>query len=282
MIIDAHTHLFPPRARERPASVSEEEIAFRLLFASGGQRMVSPEEMLSEMDSEGVDAAVLCPFPWMTLRACAENNDYILEVASSHPGRFIPFAVANPRWGRPAVEEARRCLEAGARGIGELHAQPQGFDLLDEGLVSPLVELAVEYGVPIMVHVNEPVGHTYPGKGPVTPETAYRLVRTYPEAVFILPHWGGGLLFYELMPEVAEECRNVYYDTAASPFLYRSGIYRLAAEAAGSGKILFATDYPLLPYRRTLADARNGLENTPFAQEVLGGNAARLFGVTKV
>ncbi|MDI7253466.1 MAG: amidohydrolase family protein, partial [Actinomycetota bacterium] len=130
-------------------------------------------------------------------------------------------------------------------------------------------------------HVNEPVGHVYPGKGPVTPETVYRLVRAYPEAVFILPHWGGGLLFYELMPEVAEECRNVLYDTAASPFLYRPSIYRLAAEAAGSGKILFATDYPLLPYRRTLADARAGLENTSFQDAILGGNAARLFGVAR-
>jgi len=281
LIIDVHTHLFPPRAREKPASVGEEEAVFRLLFASGAQRMVSPQEMLSEMDAEGVDAAVLCPFPWTTLRACAENNDYILEVSSAFPGRFIPFAVTNPRWGRRAVEEARRCLRAGARGIGELHAQPQGFDLLDHALLSPLLELAAEYGVPVMVHVNEPVGHAYLGKGPVTPEVAYRLVKAHPRVVFILPHWGGGLPFYELMPEVAEECRNVYYDTAASPYLYRPSIYRLAAEAAGGGKILFATDYPLLPYRRTLADARSGLENSPFMDAVLGGNAARLFGVGK-
>ncbi len=279
-VIDAHTHLYPPRAREMPDSLGDEEPVFALMFASGKQRMVSPEEMLREMDEEGVDAAVLCPFPWTTLRACAENNDYILETASCHPGRFIPFAVTNPRLGRDAVREARRCLEAGAAGIGELHAQPQGFDPLDRDLLSPLVRLAVEFGVPVMIHVNEPVGHEYPGKGPVIPLTAYHLVKAFPEAVFILPHWGGGLPFYELMPEVAEECRNVFYDTAASPLLYRPSIYRLAAEAAGSGKILFATDYPLLPYRRTLADARRGLAGLPFEAAVLGGNAARLFGVT--
>lgn len=279
MVIDSHTHLFPPRARENPSSVSEEELAFHLMFSAGGQRMVSPEEMLEEMDREGVDLAVLCPFPWISLRHCAENNDYILETASSHPDRFIPFAVTSPRRGRQAAAEIRRCLEEGAKGIGELHAQPQGFDLLDEDLMTPLVKLALDYEVPILVHVNEPVGHVYPGKGPVTPEVAYRLVKTYPQARFILPHWGGGLPFYELMPEVAEICRNVYYDTAASPFLYRPSVYRLATAAAGSDKILFATDYPLLPYRRTLNDAAEGLDGCPGKDAVMGGNAARLFRV---
>jgi len=40
---------------------------------------------------------------------------------------------------------------------------------------------------------------------------------------------------------------NVWFDTAASPYLYRSDIYRLAAELAGEEKVLFGTDYPLLP-----------------------------------
>ncbi|MGQ9705187.1 MAG: amidohydrolase family protein [Actinomycetota bacterium] len=281
LVIDAHTHLFPPRARENPSSISGEEMAFHFLVASGRQRMVSPEEMVLEMGAEGVDAAVLCPFPWTTLEACAENNDYVLEVSSAFPGRFIPFAVTNPRWGERALAEARRCLKAGARGLGELHAQPQGFDLLDGETISPLMDLAAEHGIPVMVHVNEPVGHDYPGKGQVTPEVIYRLVRTFPEVVFILPHWGGGLLFYELMPEVAEDCRNVYYDTAASPFLYRPSIYRLAVEVTGGERILFATDYPLLPYRRTLAEAHAGLEETYCREAVLGGNAARLFGVSR-
>ncbi len=279
LVIDSHTHLFPPRARERPSSISEEELAFHLMFADGKQRMVTPEEMLGEMDECGVDAAVLCPFPWFTLEQCAENNDYLMETARSHPARFLPFAVTNPRFGREAIREARRCLEAGAKGIGELHAQPQGFDPLDEEIMQPLAGLAAEYGVPLLIHVNEPVGHIYPGKGPVTPEVIFRVVKRHPEVKFILPHWGGGLPFYELMPEVAEACADVYYDSAASPFLYRPQIYRLAAAAAGSHKILFATDYPLLPYPRTLADARAGLEGHPSAEEIMGGNAARLFRV---
>lgn len=276
MIIDAHTHMFPSHVRENPSRVEHEELAFNLIFGDGRSRMADPESMLRDMDEAGVDMAVLCPFPWMGLGRCAENNDYLLEIRASRPDRFLAFAVTNPRHGREALAEARRCLEAGAMGLGEFHGQPQGFDPTDEKLMAPLADLAREFDVPLLIHVNEPVGHSYPGKGPLTPGEIYNLVAAFPGVKFILPHWGGGLPFYELMPEVAEACADVYYDSAASPFLYRSDIYRLAAEAAGGHKILFATDYPLIPYQRTLADARSGIGNAELEESILGANAARL------
>jgi predicted TIM-barrel fold metal-dependent hydrolase len=278
-VIDAHAHMFPPPVREDPSHVEEAEIAFRLMFGHGGSRMAVPGDMLMEMEEAGVDMAALCPFPWVSLRRCEENNQYLLEVAVSRPDRFLPFAVTNPRFEDKAVAVARRSLEAGARGLGEFHTLPQGFDVGDERLMAPLVDLAREFDVPLMIHVNEPVGHDYPGKGPVTPQTIYRFVQAFPGVKLILPHWGGGLPFYELMPEVAEACSDVYYDSAASPYLYRSHIYRLAATAADPHRILFATDYPLLPYERTLADAREGLAGTALEEEIMGLNAAHLLGV---
>lgn len=276
-IIDAHTHMFPAAMRGDPSGVEEEEAAFRLLYGDGRSRMADPSTMLEDMDAAGVAAAVLCPFPWRSLRRCAENNDYLLELSSAHPDRFLALAVTNPRHGRAAVEEARRCLAAGARGLGELHAEPQGFDPGDLEAMAPLAGLAREFDVPLLIHTNEPVGHAYPGKGRVTPGRIYGFVKASPGVKIILPHWGGGMPFYELMPEVAEACADVYYDSAASPFLYRSEVYRLAALAAGAHKILFATDYPLIPYERTLRDAREGLGDGDLARAVLGENAVRLF-----
>jgi predicted TIM-barrel fold metal-dependent hydrolase len=280
LIIDAHTHMFPSSVRDKPGSVEDEEAAFKIMFGHGRSRMSDPETMLDDMEAAGVDMAVLCPFPWTTMRRCAENNDYILEVAATYPNRLMAFAVTNPGHGRHALREARRCLEAGARGLGELHAQPQGFDPTDEKIMAPLIDLVREFDVPLLIHVNEPVGHIYPGKGNVTPGEIYRLVSRFPGVKLILPHWGGGLPFFELMPEVAEACAEVYYDSAASPYLYRSEIYSLAASAAGSHKILFATDYPLLPYHRTLDDARSGIDDPALLRAILGDNAARLLGAT--
>ena len=87
-----------------------------------------------------------------------------------------------------------------------------------------------------MMHSSEPVGHLYPGKGKQTPGI-HISSRKVPERKIILGHLGGGLPFYLLQPEVKQDCRNVYYDTAALPYLYESRAYRLSAELAGVEKI---------------------------------------------
>ncbi|NWF56902.1 MAG: amidohydrolase family protein [Syntrophaceae bacterium] len=80
------------------------------------------------------------------------------------------------------------------------------------------------------------------------------------------------------MPEVARAAQRVYYDTAASPFLYRPQIYSLAARIVGPGRILWGSDFPLLSpkrYFRELAEA--GLSSRA-RDQVLGENARKLLG----
>ena len=52
------------------------------------------------------------------------------------------------------------------------------------------------------------------------------------------------------MPEIQKISENVFYDTAASPFLYDYRIYEVALKIIGEDRILFGSDYPLLPPRR--------------------------------
>ncbi len=277
MIVDAHTHIFSEGMRSDPASYGERDPSFELIYARGGARMTGAEEALAAMDAAGVDAAVICGFPWRDPELAREGNDYILECLERHPGRFIGLCCVPPAAGKEAAREARRCLEAGMRGIGELHGEPQAFDPRDFELMQPLVEAAADFGVPLMIHVNEPVGHHYAGKGRVSPEVVYPLILEFPQVDWILPHWGGGLFFYELMPEVSGACRRVYYDSAASPFLYRPDVYRVASQVVGPERVLYGTDFPLLGYERTLRDLdAAGLEGELKAG-ILGGNAARLF-----
>ena len=46
-------------------------------------------------------------------------------------------------------------------------------------------------------------------------------------------HWGGGLPFYALMPEVEDSLSNVYFDSAASPFLYDASVFPTVAGLVG-------------------------------------------------
>ena len=114
------------------------------------------------------------------------------------------FAGINPAWGDRAAQEAERCAAAGLRGIGELHPDTQGFDLADKSAMAELMAVAQERRLIVTTHSSEPVGHQYTGKGTVSPQVLMRFISSFPDATIVCAHWGGGLPFYALMPEVAD------------------------------------------------------------------------------
>jgi predicted TIM-barrel fold metal-dependent hydrolase len=115
------------------------------------------------------------------------------------------------------------------------------------------------------------------GKTPNTMKQIYNLIKKFPENKIVLAHWGGGIFFFNLLKkDVKERLENVYFDTAASPFLYDPRIYRYAKEIAGLDKILFGSDFPLIKPARYFKE----LEKTGLSQDeiesICGRNAARL------
>jgi predicted TIM-barrel fold metal-dependent hydrolase len=123
------------------------------------------------------------------------------------------------------------------------------------------------------------VGHEYPGKRGLSLEALYAFARSAFGVNIIAAHWGGGLPFYAHMPEVREALNSVYFDTAAEGLLYEPAIYRTAIDAAGAGKILWASDFPLVSQAKALARTRAaGLSDAELAA-ITGGNAAQLFGL---
>jgi predicted TIM-barrel fold metal-dependent hydrolase len=129
----------------------------------------------------------------------------------------------------------------------------------------------------VLIHTNEPVGHAYHGKTPITLAQIYRLIKQFSETKIVLAHWGGGLFFYSLMKrDVKETLTNVFFDTAASPFLYDPEIYQLAVRLLGDDKILFGSDHPLLSPARYFDEIRKtGLAKSQI-DKICGGNAMRL------
>jgi len=227
------------------------------------------------MDRSAVDRAVVCGFGWSDMEFCRIENDYVVESVARYPDRLIGLAIVNPLAGAEAVREIERCAAAGLRGVGELMPDGQGYRLDDEKVMAPIVEAAVAHDMLILTHCSEPVGHLYAGKGATTPDQIVRFARTFPQATLICAHWGGGTFFYELMPEVARVMGRVYYDTAASLYLYDDGIFGLAARCAPN-KVLFASDYPLIPPRRFIWRMR-AVDMPPGSlDQMLGGNACRL------
>jgi predicted TIM-barrel fold metal-dependent hydrolase len=78
------------------------------------------------------------------------------------------------------------------------------------------------------------------------------------------------------MPEVAKTMTNVYYDTAASPFLYSQKIYRVAREIMGVEKILFGSDFPLISPQRYFRELEGSGLSREDQEKILGLNFSKL------
>ncbi len=280
MIIDAHTHIFSPEIISRRDEICYSDACFRLLYSHPKAKMYSAEELIQNMDKRGISSSVVLNIGWESQDICCRTNDYIIEAIARYPQRLIGFCAVQPRDIQSAVREIERCSACGAKGIGELRPDVQGFDI-DDDYLETFIEAVVNNKMVLSLHASEPVGHEYPGKGNIVPGLLYTFIKKYPELKVVLAHFGGGLPFYELMPEVKQSLQNTYYDTAAAPFLYSPDIYKALGTIISGEKLLFGSDWPLLDPTRIIDQIKAAGLGKRQQNDILNDNASRLFGLTE-
>jgi len=250
-IIDAHCHIFPPEIIAERDQIASREAWFCELYRNPKHCLATADELLTSMKRAGVRRSVVFGFAFSDPGLCHLCNQYVLESARRYPLELLPLIVVQPGDSRSSERELTECFSQGALGVGELLPDGQGYALDDWKVLDPVMSCLHALNKPVMLHVNEQLGHSYPGKGGNGVVAGYALGEHYPDNMLVLSHWGGGLLFYELMPEVRHTLRNVYYDTAASALLYDDRIFTSALTWMPD-KILWASDYPLLSQKRFL------------------------------
>ena len=274
-IIDCHCHVMPEEVLKDLPRFASVDNHFGALVTTKGARFCSGEDLLREMDASDIGQAVIFGFSSEDQGFNRAQNDYVMSLSREHPDRFIPFGVLCPK-GKGYLEEAERCVAGGICGFGEIFPAGHGFSL-DGKDAKALAGLCKEAGLPLLIHVNEQVGHDYPGKGDVGPGHACRFAKDNPGLTVIFAHFGGGLPFYWAMPEV-RALEDVYYDTAAQPLLYKPEVYSWLKSAGALDKILLGSDYPLLSCARYLRDMeKSGLDKDDI-QKVVRDNAVSLLG----
>ncbi|MCB0192619.1 MAG: amidohydrolase family protein [Anaerolineae bacterium] len=295
MRIDAHIHYMPPSQRARLADFIKQEPYWGLLLSpdeagKSVQGWASAERMIEDMDRAGLDRVVMQGEYPQRHETGVDRNSRVLALIRQWPERVMAFAAIQPKAGSAALDELQRCLDGGMCGVGELNPYAQGFSLDDADFLR-LVEACIDNAIPLNLHVSEEVGHYYPGKSTTPLRHYYRLAERYPELKLILAHWGGGLIFYELMAKVRRTLKNVWYDTAASPLLYPTKkIFPVALACLDHRKILYGSDYPLLLYPRRqpepdfqpfLAQIGELALDDAIYEDIMGRNMARLLGIDK-
>ena len=237
-LFDAHTHI----GRNDPDG-----------FKQTPEQLI---EALAAADSRGV------VFPMHEPDGYPEANDAALAAAEASDGRLVCFCRVDPA-AEPAAE-ARRALDAGARGI-KLHPRAEGFTMSHPG-VREVVGLAHEREVPVLIHA----GRGIPALGADT----VRLSSEFTGAKLILAHAAISDLAW-LWRELPNH-PNVFVDTAWWNPVDVVALFSLAPP----GQILWASDSP---YGRPLPAAVQGLRSALQAglspeqvRSVAGGQIQRL------
>jgi predicted TIM-barrel fold metal-dependent hydrolase len=171
-------------------------------------------------------------------------NDRTLAFAERSGGRLIPFVRLD--LDESPIEEARRCLDAGARGI-KLHPRAQKFTATDERL-APVFEIAAERRVPILIHG---------GRGlPPIAAGLRTLVDRYPEATLIIAH--AGIADLAALASCMAGRKGVLFDTSTWSPIDLLDFYRLIPPE----QVVYASDYPYGQQPNSLLSA---LKTTRFA-----------------
>jgi uncharacterized protein len=275
MIIDFHTHIFESNIAENRSSHFDDQ-TFSLLYSADKSKIADHKALLRAMEESGIDHAVAMGFPWEKEKYCERQNKYFSDIKKNSGGKIIPFG-SLPLGEKLEIDDwVSNIKDIGLAGIGEIAFYNEGLTYKKTDILQELFASAEKHSLPVCLHVSEPVGHDYTGKHLTDLATLYTLINDFPNMTIILAHWGGGLFFYELMDEVRNVLKNVFYDTAATPFLYREEIFETAVKIIGHNKILFGSDFPLINFKKYIASIEKFVPDENGRKNILGENASAI------
>ena len=238
----------------------------------------SAGDFIQLLDKEGIDKVVLPAEDIETTFGTKVTNEALATFCENDPERLIGFAGVDPHKGTRAVHELEYAVkELGLKGLNLapfLHKLPPA-----DRKYYPLYAKCVDLDIPVVLHVGinfyQETTMYYSH-----PKYLDQVATDFPQLKIVATH--GGWPWVAEMVAVAWRHPNLYIDTAGQRPKYLAMVdlgwgplLRLGNNLLKE-RILFATRYPLLPFRRTVEE----LHQLPLKPEVkenwLWRNAARL------
>lgn len=233
-IHDAHTHL-----------------------GEGTWYSLSPDELILSMDQNGVVGAVICPSDRALAYHFKEGNDYLLDAAQKHPGRFFPFLTASPWAPEEGLDYLQKAVSHGGVYGLKFNTTLTGCSISDPKL-NPFVEFAQSHDLPIYFHTGTPIFSL--------PTQLMQLARRFPKVKFIMGHLGSCDFWMDGVP-VAAATPNIYVETS---FFGIAPMLRRVITEVGAERVLFGSDVPICSYPLEIGKF-GGLDLDPETE-------ARIFG----
>lgn len=275
MVLDAWVNIFPEQTA-RDFSERRETADVGDLFGQDLTRGRNVDDLLAAMDEAGVETGVLtCGLrdPDRARRAGILAAEDVVAVAEEHPGRFLVSATVD-RATRP-LDNCRRVRELAQHpAVVLVRVTPlvEQYEL-NHRLYYPVYATCAEVGLPVSINIGIP--------GPKVrsrcqdPVLLEDVLIDFPELTVIGAHMGHPyealLVQYMLKWSQLHLMTSAYLATYMDP-----GLVRFMDSSRGRGRVLFASDHPVLPVGRALAAARELPLSDEAMDDFLGAAARRL------
>jgi predicted TIM-barrel fold metal-dependent hydrolase len=233
------------------------------------------EATVEQMDEAGVEFGLL--HAWWGPSGPIISNDEIADIVARWPRRFVGVAAVDLLRPLEAVRELRRCVRD--LGFKALRVVPWLWGLPpNDRHYYPLYVECIELGIPFCYQT----GHT----GPLAASETGRpipyideVALTFPELVIVGGHIG--YPWTEEMVAVVTKYPNAYIDTSAYvPSRYPEELIRYMRKR-GQDKVLFGTNYPMLPLKRCVDEVDALGLDEGVRQKFLRENAVRVFNLER-
>jgi len=228
-------------------------------------------EAADKLGIEQLCCSTLTPRWPASLEGFRECNQWTVEGMRRFPGRVLGYCYVNPGYGRESLEEIRRYV--GDRGF--IGIKLYNEYTCTEPVVFPVVELAIELGVPILHHASH--SHYFVEEQPRLTDGGHlaELARRYPEAMLICAHISGGG-DWEWTIKAARHAPNLMLDTSGS--VTDANTVDMAAAIVGVDRLVFGCDSSMTA---GIGKIRGADLSTQDKEKILGGNMMRLLGRRK-
>ena len=266
MIIDFHTHVFPPKIAGKTISMLSERS--KLNPNTDG----TADGLIKSMKKAGIDYSVVLPIATRPEQA-GSINTYAAEITGKDGiisfGSIHPFS---PHWKKQLDEISSLGLK-----VIKLHPDYQGF-FIDDEKIYPIIDYALSLGLIVLFHSGVDIG--LPGIVHCPPKSARKMIDALGGGKLIFAHMGG----YECWDETEAYLlgKNVYLDLSFTLGKIANERFVKIIRAHGADKCLFGTDSPWGSQESDVKAIKDTGLNKSELDRVMYKNAAKLLNLKEV
>ncbi len=280
-VIDAVVNIWSEEALSHRPDWGPDFFVGKMNAASGLMGGMSLEAMIEEMDSAGIERAFLiAPRTGRPGLPGCYHMPYsvIADACEKYPDRFSGLAGIDPYTGMNGVAEFADAVTN--MGFVGAHLYPHWYELApDHAKYYPFYAKCCELGVPIQMQVGQSMVYSkdFPCRSVGRPITLDPVACDFPELKLIGIHVG--IPWHDEMIAMAWKHENVYIGCDAHRPKYWPDSFKHYINSFGQDKVIFGTDFPVLPFKRTVEDINDIGFKPEVRRKLMRDNTVRIYGL---